>query len=203
MEYVLLIDLESIFAIFHLNSKKTDSRRKKSRKTEIEEEEKKNKAKEETQKEKCITKNIIKKRKNKKKAKLQVFLLDYVNGTSTWKLVGFQPANYIQKSWRKVCSVYLDLDQEGGKHECEWSAVDDEPESSDHEPGEDAAYDPVLPAGRQAHQRRLQQLRGLVLHTSQKLYHNYVSLMLARTKNTRRKLVDHAILIRIRNNAWE
>ena len=67
MEYVLLIDLESIFSIFNLNSKKTDSRkkgiqeRKKSRKTEIEKE-KKNKEKEETQKEKCITKNIIKKK---------------------------------------------------------------------------------------------------------------------------------------------
>ncbi len=57
----------------------------------------------------------------------------------------------------------LDLDEEGGEHEGEGSAVDDEAESPHHEPGEDAAYDPVLPARRQALQHRVQPFRRLVL----------------------------------------
>ena len=55
------------------------------------------------------------------------------------------------------------MDEEGGEHEGERSAVDDEAEAADHEPGENAAYDPVLPARRQALQHRVQSFRRLVL----------------------------------------
>jgi hypothetical protein len=61
------------------------------------------------------------------------------------------------------------LDKEGGEHEGEGSAVDDEAESPNHEPGENAAYDPVLPARRQPLQHRVQPFRRLVLQ-SQNFY---------------------------------
>ena len=53
----------------------------------------------------------------------------------------------------------LDLNAEDSDHECERSAIDDQPEASDHEPGEDEADDVVLPLGGQPAQGLLQYLR--------------------------------------------
>ena len=55
---------------------------------------------------------------------------------------------------------HLDLNAEDGDHEGERSAIDDQPESSDHEPGEDEADDVVLPLGGQPAQGLLQDLHG-------------------------------------------
>ena len=70
----------------------------------------------------------------------------------------------------KINPSNLDLDEEGGEHEGEGSAVDDEAEAADHEPGENAAYDPVLPARRQALQHRVQPFRRLVLGPKYKTF---------------------------------
>ena len=60
----------------------------------------------------------------------------------------------------------LDLDEEGGEHECEGSPVDDEAKAANHEPGENAAYHPVLPARRQSFQHIIQPVRWFVLFTN-------------------------------------
>ena len=53
------------------------------------------------------------------------------------------------------------MNAEDGDHEGEGSAIDDQAEASDHEPGEDEADDVVLPLGRQPAQRLLQYLHVL------------------------------------------
>ena len=53
----------------------------------------------------------------------------------------------------------LDLNAEDSDHEGEGSAIDDQAEAADHEPGEDEADDVVLPLGRQPAQRLLQHLQ--------------------------------------------
>ena len=53
----------------------------------------------------------------------------------------------------------LDLNAEDSDHEGEGSAIDDQAEAADHEPGEDEADDVVLPLGRQPAQRLLQYLQ--------------------------------------------
>ena len=64
----------------------------------------------------------------------------------------------LSKSFQK----HLDLNAEDSDHECEGSAIDDQTEAPDHEPGEDEADDVVLPFGRQSAQRLLQYLHVLL-----------------------------------------
>ena len=58
-----------------------------------------------------------------------------------------------------VNQSHLDLNTEDGDHEGKRSAIDDQAEASDHEPGEDEADDVVLPLGGQPAQGLLQYLR--------------------------------------------
>ena len=58
---------------------------------------------------------------------------------------------------------YLDLHQEGGQHEGQGAAVDDETKPPNHQPGEDASDDPVLPPRRETTESLVQGVRRLVL----------------------------------------
>ena len=58
---------------------------------------------------------------------------------------------------------HLDLDQECCQHKSQGASVDDENESSDHEPSEDPSDDPVLPPGRKPTESLIQSVRWFVL----------------------------------------
>ena len=76
-----------------------------------------------------------------------------------------------------MLSDHLDLYTEDGDHESQRSAVDDQGEAPDHEPGEDEADDVIPPLGGQAGQ-------GLVQHLTGKMGSELSPLVLQTTTTT-------------------